>query len=181
MISRFEKCREGAEPKCRPEAGVESEVVLGFCAWDVSLRVVEPSTNNYVRLRVCAGKREYQIGEACHGTKVGPAWTADSSSMVREFVVDPVEPYSNWKLSDADGEDCDAVVASVLRFAQFAHRNSATSSNAERVSFLRQRRKGRQGADERDYQASKKLFHHSTRIVFDLLTELAGEPSERAI
>jgi hypothetical protein len=152
MVSRFDKRCERAERKSRPEAGVESKIVFGFCARDVTLRIVEPATDDYVGLCVRAGKRKQQIAKRCYDTKVRRSRTTDRSSTVYEFVVDPIEPYPNWELSHPNGQDDHPVIARTLGVAQFADRDCAASTRTQRVRFLARCQGGKnQGADQKDW------------------------------
>jgi len=174
VVSRLDKGCERANPESRSKAGVESKIVFGFRARDISLRIVETAADKSVGFCARPREREQQIAERCNDAKVRRSRTADGSSSESELVVDPIESYPDGKFSYTDGQYHYSIVARALRVAQSADGNRATSSCAERVGLLpQQRKRKRQGDDESESRYSKKPLHDCARIVL-------ADPNRRA-
>jgi hypothetical protein len=160
VVSRLDEGRERADTKSCTEPSVDSEVILGFCASFVGLGVIETASDDYVRLCARAGKREYQIAERSHHSKVRRAGATDRSSGVEKVVVDPVEAHSDWELCHSYCQRNDAVVTRALNPTQFSYRNRDTAAYSQSVGLLGQGGTGEeQGKQESNRQCSNELLH----------------------
>ena len=175
MVSRLDEGGQRTNAERRSQASVESKVVLGLSARDVTLRIVESAADDHVRLGAGAGKREEQIAQRCNDAKISGSWTAYRSGPVQELVVDPIEPYSDRKFGYANGENCECVVARALGVAQFADRNCAASARAQRVRLLGQQGRGQhQGAGDGNSRGSKKQLHNRAGDGIEVRDQRAG-------
>lgn len=170
MVSGFEKCRERTDPKRGAESCVESEVVFGFGAGDVTSGVVETTAGNQIRLGSGSGKSEYEIEQRSHDTWVRGARAGCWSSAKLESVVDPIEPYAEREFRHTDRQNDKAVVAWLLGIAQLADWDGGASTYAQSIGSLGETRarQGRQSKEGNQYY-SEVLLHDGASGVAESL------------
>lgn len=163
VVPRLDEYRERSRTECGAGASVEPEIVLGFRAARIQLRVIEPGTCEDISFGVRPGKREYQIGQPTDNSKVGAGSTTgrgNSVGALQHRVVDRIEANPEWELCDTDRQTSEPVVAGFLNVCEFGNRYGGAAAQPQRIGFLTRCCSGQHRREEcRSERSTTKSIH----------------------